>query len=178
MTGACDRTDGGNKAALSAEPLGAEPMQPPILRHFADLSVAVARPTVIGDTGTGERRLVAIVGGTVSGSRLTGTILPGGSDDQRIGADGVTHIHARYLIEAEDGALIHVESVGLRSGAPEVMARLLRGETVSSTDVYFVTTLRFETSAARYRWMGGRVFIANGERRGDRVFLSVYEVVA
>ena len=121
MTGACDRTDGGNKAALSAEPLGAEPMQPPILRHFADLSVAVARPTVIGDTGTGERRLVAIVGGTVSGSRLTGTILPGGSDDQRIGADGVTHIHARYLIEAEDGALIHVESVGLRSGAPEVM---------------------------------------------------------
>lgn len=141
-------------------------LPPPGLLHLADFSIRVAPPRTIVDSACGGRRYVEIMGGTVRGDRLSGAILPGGSDDQRIGADGTIHIHARYLIETEDGATLALESTGLRV--------LLPGDSAA----YFITSLQFETQAPGYLWMSQRIFIANGERRDGQVFLSVFEVTA
>ena len=146
---------------------GANPgssLPPPGLVHLANFSIQVAPPRIVVDSASGGRRFVEIRGGTVHGKRLSGQILPGGSDVQRVGADGVIHIHARYLIATADGATLYLDSTGLRvpdPGAP-----------------YFVTTLRFETAAPAYLWMIRRLFVSTGERRNDRVFLSVYEATA
>lgn len=144
---------------------GADPgpsLPPPGLVHLADFSIRVAPPRIIVDSANGGHRFVEILGGTVRGARLAGTILPGGSDDQRIGADGVIHIHARYLIETSDGTILHLDSTGLRVPDP--------------AGVYFVTTLRFEAAAPGYLWMTRRLFVTSGERRNDQVFLSAFEV--
>lgn len=153
-------------------------LPPPGLVHLADFSITVAPPRIIGEAGACGRRFVAILGGTVRGSRLSCTILPGGSDDQRVGVDGVVHIHARYLIETADGTILHLESTGLRGTPPEMARQARPGETPVPAATYFVTTLRFETAAPGYLWMGRRLFVANGERRDGQVFLSVFEVVA
>jgi hypothetical protein len=50
----------------------------------------------LGRTPYGERRMVAITGGTVRGPKLSGRILPGGADWQLIRSDGVADISARY----------------------------------------------------------------------------------
>ncbi len=139
-------------------------LPPPGLVHLADFSVHVAPPRVVVDAASGGRRFVEILGGTVCGKRLNGKILPGGSDDQRLAADGVIHIHARYLIETADGAILYLDSTGLRVPDPGA--------------AYFVTTMRFETASPGYLWMTRRLFLTNGERRGDQVFLSVYELAA
>ena len=137
-------------------------LPPPGLVHLADFSVQVAPPRVDVDAAGGERRFVDILGGRVSGTGLNGRILPGGRDEQRVGAEGVIYIHARYLIETEDGTTLSVDSTGLRVTDP--------GAT------YFATTMAFETSAPGLLWMTRRLFVTNGERRDDRVLLSVYEV--
>ena len=149
---------------------------PPALSHVCDLSVAVAKPVSIGEVGTGERRIVEIIGGEVTGPRLHGRVLPGGADVQIIRPGGLTELAARYVIEAADGALIYVENLGLRSGPAEAMERLRRGEPVDPALIYFRATPRFETAAPAHRWLMQRMFLASGVRQPDRVVLSVFEV--
>jgi hypothetical protein len=112
---------------------------------------------------------------TASGS-IIGKILPGGGDEQVIRPDGLTKIHARYILELDDGALIRVDSQGVRSGPPEVMAALLRGEKVEAGLVYFRTAIRLETTHANHDALNTKLFLATGTRLPERVLLKVYAV--
>jgi hypothetical protein len=127
----------------------------------------------LGDDGYGEARIVPILGGSVEGPGLSGTILPGGADEQRVRADGLTRIHARYVIKADDGALIRVDSQGLRHAAPEVMAALSRGERVDPAQVYFRNVIRFETAARAHDALNRTLYLATGERLPDHVRLQL-----
>lgn len=148
----------------------------PTLIHIADFSVRVGEPVAIGETGQGLRRVVPILGGTVSGPRLAGVILPGGADFQIIRPDGYTTLEARYIARLHDGALIYIVNTGIRFGAPEVMARITRGEPVDPAEVYFRTTPRFETEAPTWEWLTRPLFLGSGERHPDRVEISVFQV--
>jgi hypothetical protein len=147
---------------------------PPTLEHVFDVAARVAPPLAIGETGPGLRRIVDILGGDVSGPRLSGRIRPGGADFQLIRATGLTELHARYVIEAADGALIYVENSGIRFGAPNALEKLNRGEPVDPALIYFRTAPRFETAAPAHRWLTEHLFIATGIRRPDRVELQVF----
>lgn len=143
------------------------------MSYIAEFRVQVGSPVVLGNDGFGEARIVPILGGTVSGPELTGTILPGGADEQRIRADGLTRIHARYVIRAADSALIRVDSQGLRHAAPEVMAALMRGERVDPALVYFRTAIRFETAAPAHDHLNRSLFLSEGQREPDAVVLRL-----
>jgi hypothetical protein len=151
-------------------------MTMPILEHVFDVAVEVAAPLAIGETGGGLRRIVDIRGGIVTGPRLQGRIRPGGADFQIIRADGTAALHARYVIEAADGALVYVENDGIRTGPADALARLNRGETVDPGLIYFWSTPRFETAATGLRWLTTHIFLASGARRPDRVELRVFQV--
>ncbi len=86
----------------------------PIIRIEADL----AEPQLFGSTPYGERRVINILGGTVSGPRLRGKILPGGADWQIIRADGVADIFAKYTFQIDGGGFVLVTSAGLRQARP------------------------------------------------------------
>lgn len=129
-----------------------------------------------GGTPYGERRVIHIAGGSVSGARLNGRILPGGADWQIIRADGVADIQARYTIQADDGGLVLVDSEGLRHGPPDVIERLGRGEAVDPALYYFRTVMRFETAAPPLAWLNKILAIARGERLARAVKLDVFEV--
>ena len=130
----------------------------------------------IGRTPYGERRIINILGGSVSGPKLTGRILPGGADWQIIRGDGAADIKARYTIESDAGALIMVTSEGLRHGPPDVMASLARGDNVDPRLYYFRTIMRFETADPAVDWLNRILGLARGQREARRVRLDVYEV--
>jgi hypothetical protein len=149
---------------------------PPQLEHAFDVAVRVATPLAIGETGGGLRRIVDILGGDVSGKLLQGRIRPGGADFQIIRASGLAELHARYVIEAADGAPIYVENTGIRTGPADALASLNRGEPVDPALIYFRTAPRFETAAPAHRWLMDHLFIATGIRRPDQVELQVFVV--
>lgn len=149
----------------------------PALRFAFRIAISVASPLVIGQTGAGLRRVVNITGGTVTGPRLNGRVLAGGADVQLIRPDGLTDIAARYVLEADDGALIAVENTGLRHGPPDAMAKIQRGDYVDPALIYFRTAPRFETGAPAHAWMMRSLFVARAARFPDRVEISVFEVV-
>ncbi|QRE75297.1 DUF3237 domain-containing protein [Methylobacterium aquaticum] len=161
---------------LQAVTLRAVTLPAPTLTHVFDARIAVAVPVEVGITTAGSRRVIAITGGTVTGPGLTGRILPGGADYQTIAGDGLTQLHARYVIEAADGALVYVENTGLRFGPPEALERLRRGEPVDPGLIYFRTAPRFETASPPLAWMQTSLFLATGARAPDHVSLSVYRV--
>jgi hypothetical protein len=152
-------------------------MEAPQLVHIADLSVEVAVPIVIGHIPEGLRRVVPILGGTMSGARLNGVILPAGADFQLLRADDVSLLEARYALKTDDGATIGVTNVGIRRGPPEAMARIARGEVVDPALIYFRTMFRFETDHPDYLWICRSLFLGMGARHPDRVEIAVFEVL-
>lgn len=152
-------------------------MTAPDLAHVCDLSVIVGSPLEIGDVGIGERRVIDILGGDVSGPRLRGRILPGGADYQIIRPGGLTELHARYTLRLDDGSTVYVENTGLRFGPAEALERLRRGEPVDPALIYFRSAPRFETASPALAWMMRHLFVASGVRRPDRVELAVYQVL-
>ena len=83
----------------------------------------------------GRRRIISITGGSFSGERLSGRVLPGGADWQIVRDDGVADLDARYTLETEDGALIYVQNRGYRHGPADLMKRLAAGEDVRASAV-------------------------------------------
>lgn len=152
-----------------------DPVPPRLVPAFR-ASVAVAPPRSLGRTFGGERRIVDILGGEVSGPRLAGRVLPGGADWQMVRDDGVAVLEARYTIEADDGALITVQNFGYRHGPAEVLARLARGEEVDPASYYFRAAPRFETGAAAHDWLNRTIVVCGGLRTPDRVLLDFYTV--
>lgn len=146
----------------------------PHLDYVAEADVTVGPPQEIGAGPLGARRVIPILGGRVSGPRLSGEVLPGGADFQLIRPDGVAEIEARYTLRLKDGALAYVVNRGLRHAAPEDMARLLRGEAVPPERVYFRTAPVFECAAPQHAWLHRRLFLAWGERQPDSVRLRIF----
>ena len=132
--------------------------------------------TSLGRTPYGERRMIGIIGGTVSGLKLNGRVLPGGADWQIIRSDGAADIKARYTIETGAGALIMVTSEGLRHGPPEVMDRLRRGEEVDPAEYYFRTVPEFIAPEGPYDWLNKSIFICAGARYASSIKLWVWRV--
>lgn len=79
-------------------------MTAPELRSAFELSVELQPPLDFGHTQAGHRRVVQIAGGSVSGPRLQGRVLPVGADWQILRPDGTADLDARYTIQTDDGA--------------------------------------------------------------------------
>jgi len=76
------------------------------------LHVEVGEPIPVGTTCAGRLVIIPITGGTFEGEHLRGRVLTGGADWNTQLANGVAHVHARYWIETDDGAIISIENEG------------------------------------------------------------------
>lgn len=148
----------------------------PALEFFADLSVIVDKPQEVGQTLHGMRRLIPILGGQAQGQGWTARVLPGGADFQLIVTPRLAELDARYVLETDAGDLIYVQNRALRAAAPEVTARLLRGEPVDPALVYFRCSPSFETASPALGWITERLFIGSGVRRPERVEMQFFTV--
>ncbi|EJL79980.1 DUF3237 domain-containing protein [Variovorax sp. 2RAF20] len=149
----------------------------PALEHFADLRVEVGVPQVLGSSQRGLRRVVPITGGEAIGHGWRARVLPGGSDFQLIVSDTLSELDARYGLETDAGDLVYAQNHAVRSASPEVMGRLLRGEPVDPSQVYFRCSPRFETASPSLRWINERMFTGAGVRHPAEVVMRFYTLV-
>ncbi|MCB1341341.1 MAG: DUF3237 domain-containing protein [Pseudooceanicola sp.] len=130
-----------------------------------------------GGTGrNGRRRIVPITGGSVSGPRLSGRVLPGGADYELVRADGNSAVEAHYALEAEDGTPIYIRNTGLFVAAGEVIARLDAGEDVPPSDYYFRSAPVFDAPDGPHGWLSDRLFVAECRFTAAEVTIRVFEV--
>jgi hypothetical protein len=156
------------------------PHSSPQLTLVLEVRAEVGAPIEIGSTAAGRRRIVPITGGTFRGydelATIAGRVVPGGSDSQSIQPDGLTIADARYVLETDRGQFVFVHNRGLRHAAPETMRKLLAGEAVDPSLVYFKSTPVFETDAAELQVLTRAIFVGSGERYPKEVVLKFWKV--
>jgi hypothetical protein len=149
----------------------------PTQTFFADLSVTVGAPQEVGSTAQGLRRVIPITGGSAIGAGWTARVLPGGADFQLVVSDSLALLDARYCLQTDGGDLIYVQNRAVRSGPPELMAKLLRGELLdaaSTAQIYFRCSPTFETASPALRWITERMFTGTGARHPDKVVMRFF----
>jgi hypothetical protein len=149
----------------------------PQLEFLMNLAVDVGEIVSMGEGPLGERRIVAIVGGTFEGPQLRGEVLSGGADWQIVRRDGVLDLDARYALKEAGGGVVRVTSQGYRHGPPDVLAALARGDAVEPSKYFFRTVMRFETGAPGLEWLNQTIALATAERKARKVLLSAYRVL-
>lgn len=151
----------------------------PTLELIAELSVTVAAPieagAVQGASTRGRRRTIPITGGTVRG-RLSGRVLAGGADFQLVVSDTMAVLDARYTLALDSGERIFVQNHALRRGSAEAIAKLVLGERVDPSEIYFRCVPTFEVSEPSLAWLTDSIFIGTGARFPDRVEIAIYRV--
>ena len=100
-----------------------------------------------GATPFGERNIVPITGGTFTGPRLHGKILPGGWDWQLASKSGCFFLQANYMIQTDDGAVINVDNRG----------RSCPKDPAHPGPIY--TTPVFEAPLGPYQWLNGGAYV-------------------
>ena len=148
----------------------------PQLEHLMAIAAEVGEVVSMGPAPLGERRVVAITGGTFAGPLLRGEVL-GGADWQIVRRDGAIELDARYALKEARGGLIQVVSQGLRHGPPDVLARLARGEDVDPSAYFFRTLMRFETGAPALAFLNTTLAVATARRHARRVELECFRVL-
>ncbi len=149
----------------------------PELEFVYEAEGALGPVVQMGETPDGVRRIIPIIeGGRVEGPLIKGAMFGSGADWQLVRGDGVTVADAIYALKTDDGVVIQIRNRGLRHGPPEVMARLVAGETVDPAEYYFRTIPEFIAPKGRYDWMNRSVFVCSGARYASAIKLWVWRV--
>jgi hypothetical protein len=155
----------------------AQNLADPKLEFAFEATVTLDPAQDLGVTTYGKRRIIPITGGTFQGANMKGTILAGGADWQTVRADGTADLEARYTLKTDDGVLIYIQNKGIRTGKPEVLARLGKGEKVDPSEYYMRTSATFEVAEGKYAWLAKSVIISTGMRNANSVILRFYKVL-
>jgi len=146
-------------------------------RYVFTITANIGGLVSAGDIGHGVRRIIPITGGEVRGEKINGKVCAFGADFQIIRPDELIELEAKYALETDDGAVIYVENRGLRFGPVDLLQKLRRGEPVDPKLIYFRTVPKFETGAAKYRWLMQHLFVGSAARHADRVVIDVHQVL-
>ena len=150
----------------------------PVLRFAFEAKVDVGPDERVGHGEGDVLHFVPITGGTIAGPRLQGVVVPGGGDRYVQRGPACIQLDARYLIRAEDGALLDVVNRGFfRTSSAEVMLQVDRGEDIDPAVVYYRTSPVFRTDAPAHRWLAETVFVGLARMEGDQVCIRFFEVL-
>lgn len=126
-------------------------------------------------TSAGQRRVVPILGGRLTGA-VEAEIIRGGADWQIVRPDGSIEIDSRYSARTDRGDHLLLHARGLRTGAPDVLERLRLGEDVDPGAYCFRTTVEIETAASALAHLQRSLFVAVARRQADAVQYRAYRV--
>jgi Protein of unknown function (DUF3237) len=146
-------------------------------RHLLTLTLTVdfAGMTIIGQTPAGLRRIVPVSGGTFSGERLNGTVLPG-ADWVVNRPDGVMVIDVRLALKTGDGAMIYLTYQGRFLAEPEAMARFAKGALLDPSEYSLAISTKFECGDRRYAWLNNVVAVGTGTQTATGPVYTVFEI--
>ena len=147
-------------------------------RHLTTLSLKVDLAAIfaIGDTSAGRRLVAPVASGRFEGERLSGSVLPGGSDWVTQQTDGSASIDVRLCLETVDGARLGLTYRGRFVGAPGLMQKFVAGQPVDASSFSLQTVAKFETGDARYAWLNDAIVIGLGEQTDTGPAYQLYEI--
>jgi hypothetical protein len=146
--------------------------------HVFDIRIDFADRLRWGPVGGGgEQGYTSVGGGTITGPRLTGRVVPhSGADYAFVRPDGVIDLNAHYLLEASDGTMIYIYNRGY-----VIPAKRPPGDDPKAfvQPSYFRCTPYFKAPAGPHDWLNRTVIIGGGKRHTnpDHSVFNYYALV-
>ncbi len=135
----------------------------------------------IGATPEGTRMIANVTGGTVTGDRLSGSIVRSGADWLMVRADGTMRIDVRAALSTHDGHGIFVTYGGRLILPPETLALMGQPERLAAVDpstYYFRTAPMFEAAMdGPYGWLNNIVSVGVGRLTAKGVSYEIHEIL-
>jgi len=152
------------------------PLQTEFLFRLS-LSAGAPHMATAPDARGGELRVIPVTAGRFEGPRLRGELVPGTTADWlRVEPDGTAHMDVRLVLRTDAGKTFYMHYSGIRTGAPEVLARLNRGEAVDPADYYFRIAVRFETGDPELAWLNRVLAVGIGQRPPGGPVYDIYAI--
>jgi hypothetical protein len=130
-----------------------------------DMVVDLSPRLDFGRGPVGHRVLFGSAGGSFTGGRLSGEVLPGGGDWSLFRPGGAMTLDVRLTLRTEDGALVSMTYGGRWITPPELradMADPAERARVDPARYYFRTNPLFETGSEQYAWLNDVVCVGSG----------------
>jgi hypothetical protein len=140
----------------------------PKLEFAFEERVRLDAESELGITPFGRRSRAPIIGGTIAGPRIHGTVLSGGMDFQLLRGDGYLQLDADYLIRADDGAIIHVRNRGL-----------FYSRSKDWPADYAAASPVFEAPIGPHDWLNKSIFVSTISEwhEGPGVIVDIFRVI-
>ena len=122
------------------------------LEHIMSYAAKLGTREAIGNVPDGVRVNVHVIGGEVTGPRISGTFRSLSGDWLTIRRDGVAILDIRATIETHDGALIYVTYLGTADRGEDGYEKALQGEPMASGTAIHISP-RFQASHPNYVWL-------------------------
>lgn len=146
------------------------------LKPLFDLKLRVGAHHDFGVTPRGYRRAAPVSGGRFDG-RVSGEVLPGGTDWITLSDDqSCMHMDVCLPLKTDEGSFLILHYAGIRAGDPQILARVARGEAVEPQSYYYYVTGNFETSEFKLSWLNWLVCIGKGSRTATGPEYAFFEV--
>ena len=139
----------------------------PKFEHAFTISIDLSKPLWVKPTARGETRAaIYAAAGTVEGPRFNGRVIPmSGGDFPLQRPNGVIDFDARYLLEADDGAIVYLENRGYRWARSDEVAATMRENRAAAFEEYYMrVTPKFDAPAGPHDWMSRHVFVGVAEK--------------
>ncbi|WP_330350370.1 DUF3237 domain-containing protein [Streptomyces sp. NBC_00582] len=142
--------------------------QQPELRFLFDMTVTMGEGIDLGRTPYGEIAFQHAIGGTVSGPRVQGEVLPVGGDKVVGRTDGTRELNVQAIIKTTDDHHILMSYRGLVRPMQSADGK---------PGVYWRTAPLFETAAEPYQWLNGVLAVGHGTFGDGQVNYQIHEVL-
>ncbi len=114
----------------------------------------------------GARQYWQVAEASLRGPRIVADLHATGDDWMGVGKDGYWRPDVRAAFVTDDGAPILMHYTGLVEQSERFRQAAEADRETSWADQYMRLQLRFETGAARYRWLNQHAFVAMGRLLG------------
>lgn len=134
----------------------------PTLSELMEMHYALTPFVDFGTLPIGRRLHATTTGGVFTGTRLSGTVLAGGTDWILAGADGTLRLDVDLALQTAGGALIHAHLTGYVIADPRTRAAFMTGATravLDPTSYSFRISATFETGEASLAWLNSKMAV-------------------
>lgn len=140
------------------------------------LELTYDRP-VVYDTMAGQRAFFRAVGNEARGPRFSGKGADDGGDWIVFRPDGIIETDSRFMLQAEDGALVYWRARGVVRARPEQLADFRAGRPVDLSGAYYRSAPYFDAPVGPHDWLTKSLFVAAGSFSERGSVLDIHEIL-
>lgn len=143
-------------------------------RWLMSLKGTIPQPTIVSPS----LMIFNVLDAQIESPRIKAKLKNPSGDWVRIQQNGNWKLDVRLLMETDDGVPIYMHYNGVLRMDPGLRERLISGEEIPGSDLYFRSAPYFETASEKYGWLNDILAIGKMESfGGGNVVYEVFEVL-